>query len=705
MAITQKNRQIQIGTPLGDDVLLFYRMNGSERLGELFEYELDLLSENPTIDPSKLLGQNVTIALALQNNSYRYFNGYVTRFSQHGILQGLAYYTASVRPWLWFLTRSSNCRIFQAMTAPDIIQKVFRDQGFTDLKNILTESYVSREYCVQYRETDFHFVSRLMEEEGIYYYFTHENGVHHLVLSDSLSSHDKFPGYEKIPFHTEEGSTDRSRADHINAWEFGQEIQPGTYALTDYDFQKPKTDLQAKCNAETKFPHSGYEFFDYPGRYALVKDGESLAGKRLDERQSYFERCNGNANARGLCVGNLFTLQDHPRADQNREYLVIAATYSLQQDAYLAGGNSPVEVKTFDCLFTAVDKKQTFRPSRITPKPLVHGAQTAVVSGPMGEEIYTDEYGRVKVQFHWDRYCKRDENTSCWIRVAQPWAGKNWGMITLPRIGQEVVVDFLEGDPDQPLITGSVYNASQMPPYTLPDKATMSTLKSLSTKGGGGFNEFRFDDKKGSEQVFLHGEFDEDVRIKHDAREWIGNERHLIVVKDQLEEVDGDKHATVKGDHNEEVKGTASLKTGQDLQQKIGAKHALDAGSEIHLKAGQNIVIEAGMSITLKVGGNFILLDQTGGLTMVGTPSVMINSGGSAGSGSDANPHPPTLPTAASDDSPGSMDNSPLPAPPHPKTYGPSSTVLKLAAESGTPFCQKCAEAAAARAAQSSSPN
>jgi type VI secretion system secreted protein VgrG len=322
-----------------------------------------------------------------------------------------------------------------------------------------------------------------------------------------------------------------------------------------------------------------------------------------------------------------------------------------------------------------------------------------MVVGPKGEEIYTDQHGRVKVQFHWDRYGKRDENSSCWVRVSHPWAGKNWGMIALPRIGQEVIVDFLEGNPDQPIITGRVYNAASMPPYPLPDYAHLSTIKTNSTKGGGGFNEIRFDDKKGSEQLFFHAERNQDVRVKNDSFTWIGNEQHLTVKKDQFEQIDGDSHSTIKGDRNEAIKGTLSIKADMDMQEKVGMKHALDAGQEIHLKAGMNVVIEAGMTITLKAGGGFIVIGPTG-VTISGTP-VLINSGGSAGSGSGSSPEVPKAPKEAANAKPGKVDEAtPAPQPPKPKTYGPSATVLKLAAQNGTPFCEKCAAAAAAASAK-----
>jgi type VI secretion system secreted protein VgrG len=691
MPISQKNRPVQVFTPLGEDVLLFYRMHGKEKLGELFEYELELLSEHGSLDPDKLLGESVTVGVSLPEGQWRHFNGHVARFGQHETLDGFAVYRATLRPWLWFLTRAANCRIFQHASAPDIVKQVFRDQGFSDFADRLAGQYAVREYCVQYRETDFDFASRLMEEEGIYYYFTHGNGKHTLVLADSPSAHEPFPGFASVPYHPESGGTDKTRTGHIHEWAVGREVQPGAHALTDYDFKKPKADLLVKSALPMPHAHAGYERFDYPGRYAEVGDGEGLVRRRMEQRRAEFEGCAGRGNARGLGAGHRFKLTGHRREAQNRDYLVVSADCRIKLDAYIATANPAGEGEMFHCTFAAIESAQTYRPPRLTPKSVVQGPQTAVVTGPAGEEIYTDPYGRVKVQFHWDRYGNRDENSSCWIRVAQPWAGQHWGMVALPRIGQEVVVEFLEGDPDRPLVTGSVYNHGQMPPYPLPENAHLSTIKSNSTKGGGGFNEIRFNDKKGKEQIFIHAERDQDVRVKSNAYEWVGGESHLIVNADLLEQVGGNRHSTVKGNHNEEVKGTASLKAGQDLQQKVGMKHALDAGQEIHLKAGMNVVIEAGGSITLKAGGGFIVVGPAG-VTISGTP-VLINSGGSAGSGSGSSPEAPKLPKAAADDKAGGMDQPPPTKPPKPKTYGPSSTVLKLAAEEEKPFCEKCENA------------
>lgn len=321
----------------------------------------------------------------------------------------------------------------------------------------------------------------------------------------------------------------------------------------------------------------------------------------------------------------------------------------------------------------------------MTPKPILHGSQTAFVVGPAGEEIYTDKYGRVKVQFHWDRNGKYDANSSCWIRVAQAWAGKKWGMMFIPRIGMEVIVEFFEGDPDQPVITGCVYNAEAMPAYALPDEKSKSGIKTDSTKGGG-FNEIRFEDKKGSEQVFIHGEKDIDLRVKKDSREHIGNERHLIVVKDKLEKVGGDKHLQVLGDKNEKVTGTVSLDAGQDLQEKVGMKYALDAGQEIHLKAGMNMVLEPGTNLTLKVGGNFININPAG-VFIKGT-MVFINSGGSAGSGAGSKPDAPKEPKEADKAEAGQKVSLPPPkTPPVAASFSLAALMMKTAAMTGTPFC------------------
>ncbi len=598
MPVTQQNRAIQITTPLGADTLLLYRMNGVERLSELFEYELELLSLKDEIKADSILGGNVTIHLILEDGGKRHFNGYVTRFGQFGTKGTFTCYRAIVRPWLWFLTRTANCRIFQQKTVPDIIKQVFRDKGFSDFKEKLSGSYSSREYCVQYRESDFAFVSRLMEEEGIYYYFSHTDGKHNLVLSDSVSSHDKAPGYEKIPYHQDDNPTDRSRKEHIYEWEVVTEVQSGVCAMTDYDFKKPRAGLLQSLSSNRQHPHSKYEWFDYPGEYKELGVGEHLVRCRIEELQAQFECCEGKANTRGLSVGNLFTLTEHPLPILNREHLIIFAAYRLQLDDYLSSPDPSSTGKLFECSFKAMDRTVPFRPPRVTTRPAVRGPQTAVVVGPSGEEIYVDKYGRVKVQFHWDRVGVHDENSSCWVRVSHPWAGKQWGMIAIPRIGQEVIVDFLEGDPDQPIITGRVYNADQMPPYDLPANMTQTGIKSRSSKGGGpdNFNELRFEDKKGSELVTLHAEKDQTIEVENDESHWVGHDRK--------KKVDHDEKVTVGHDRTESVGNNESITIGKNRTENVGANETIAIAKNRDESVGENETIAIGKNRTEDVGEN-----------------------------------------------------------------------------------------------------
>lgn len=690
MARTQEHRFIAVATPLGDDVLLLNGFTYSEALGSLFELELDLICENTDteIQFSDIVGHNVTVRLEMAEDETRYFNGFVSRFSLVEQENGAAHYSATVVPWLWFLTRTSDCRIFQNKTVPDIIKEIFKERGFTDLKDKgLTGRYRTWEYCVQYRETDFNFVSRLMEQEGIYYYWNHENGKHTLVLADSPSAHKPYPGYDEIPYYP---PTQESREqEYISDWDIEQELLPRVFTHTDFNFKKPASDLMASRNVERQHAGPPFEIFDYPGEYTDLKEGEGYALARIEEIQAEYETLRGQTTARGISAGCTFDLTNHPRDDQQRNYLVTSVSLSATASGYYSGEGGTDE---FSCSFTAIDADQPYRHPRTTPKPSIPGPQTAIVVGPSGEEIYTDEHARVKVQFHWDRHGKADENSSCWIRVAQVWAGKKWGAMYIPRIGQEVIVEFLEGDPDRPIITGRVYNADLKPPYDLPNEKTKSTLKSNSSKGGGGFNEIRFEDKKGEEQIFIHAEKNLDVRVKSDRFETIGNNRHLHVVKDKseyveknrhekvdldhMEEIGKDRHLKVKGkeaktvdgslsltvggnvdralkaDQSEEITGKTSLKVGGDRGVDVTGNDSLKVGGNLYTNATMNVVIEAGTNVTIKSGSNSISLTSAG-IFIQGT-MVYINSGSGATSGSavalkTAQPVSPAAPEKALD--------------------------------------------------------
>src|SRR5215471_21850644 len=541
MSYTQINRRLAITTPLGKDALLLRGFNGTEAISHLFHFDLDLLSENESLKFQDLVGKNVTLRIFDAEGEERYWNGFISRFSQGSQDRRLTAYRAQMVPWLWFLTRTSDCRIFQNKTVPDIIEKIFSDLKFKDYQLRLYGNFAPRDYCVQYRETDFNFVSRLMEEEGIYYFFKHEQNKHTLVLANDPAAHEACPGQKTARYDFRGGAV--AYEDVVTEWHHEEEFRTGAWAQTDYNFETPSTSLAVTVNG-----NNPYEIYEYPGEYRVRGEGDRLARIRLQEQTTPAIVSQGASGCRHFNSGFQFSLADHYRSDLNKPYLLTAVRHTASQSGYQVAGGGPDEELTYRNTFECIPVSTPFRPQRVTPHPFVQGCQTAVVVGPAGEEIYTDKYGRVKVQFFWDRQGRHNENSSCWIRVAQGWAGKGWGMIQIPRIGQEVIVHFLEGDPDRPIIAGSVYNADQIVPYTLPNEQTKSTWKSMSSKGGGGFNEIRFEDRKGKEQVFVQGEKDIDIRVKSDRRESIGRDRHLTVARDKLEAVQRDSHVDIARD-------------------------------------------------------------------------------------------------------------------------------------------------------------
>lgn len=647
---TQDNRFASVTTPLGKDKLLFNRMRGHEEMGRLFEYNLDLLVEKINLDSivtDKILGQAMTVALSLPNGKKRYFDGLVTQFRHHGAQDDFFVYQATLRPWLWFLTRTSNCRIYQDLSVPDIVKKVFETNGFSDFKLELTGSYTARNYCVQYRETDFDFVSRLMEYEGIFYFFTHEEHKHTLVIADSVSAYQNIADYEAIPYFPPENKGQRKR-DHIFEWQTACQVHSGTYSLHDYDFEKPNTSLLTKFTERKSHAHAEGERYDYPGNYSESSVGDAYSNIRLDELQTDYQVIEGKGNAMGLTTGMLFTLEDHYITAENSKYIVFWADFFFESNEYRSTNSTDTQ---YECNFKAIRSTQQFRPRRLTPVPFVQGPQTATVAGKEGEEIWTDKYGRIKVQFHWERDGNNNETSSCWVRVASPVAGKKWGWYSLPRIGQEVVVSFLEGNPDRPLITGSVYNAMQMPPYTLPDNQTRSGIKSSSSKAGtaDNFNEIRFEDKKDSEEVYIHAEKDFNCEIENNESRKIGitkkdkGDQTIEIQNDRTVSLnEGNDTLTVKMGNREANINTGNdtltvkkgnrltnIDTGNDtLTVKMGNRETnVNMGNDtLNVKQGNYVVnVDAGKatitaltSIELKVGGNSIKIEQSG-ITIKGT--------------------------------------------------------------------------------------
>lgn len=577
MPATQAHRDIAVTCALADDTLLFRAMSGSEQLGRLSEYRVQLVSMKKDIQIASVLGKPMGVHVNLADGGVRHFHGIVTRFRSSGWDGDRATYEATVHPWLWLLTRTSNCRIFQDKSVPDIVAEVCGASAYGGLVELssgaLDGVHAALPFCVQYRETDFNFVCRLLEGAGIYFFFVHDADKHTMVLADSYGAHVPIGGPAlKLSSEDRRFGTDDEM---VFDWSASGQIESSTCALDDFDFEKAASStsgaLLVKSTIAAAFDQTAFEMFDYPGGYTASADGTALARARLESLQGQCERIDATSNARALYTGGLFTLAEHPRADQNRAYLVTESSYALQGSDYRSGGGG-VE---FQVTLAAIGTAHAFRPLPAARKPVIQGPQTAMVVGKAGEEIWTDKYGRVKVQFHWDRIGKDDENSSCWVRVAQSWAGKGWGTIFIPRIGMEVVVEFLEGDPDRPLITGCVYNSDAMPPYPLPAGQTRSTIKSNTSKGGVGFNELRFEDKKGAEEIFMQAERDSKRVVKNNDALKVGFETASP----------GDQTIDIKHDQTVEI------------------------GAAQSIKAGTTIVIEAGTSIELKVGGSSIKIE------------------------------------------------------------------------------------------------
>jgi type VI secretion system secreted protein VgrG len=591
MATSQASRTVQIKTPLGTDALLLTHFSAHEQVSRLFEYDLQLLSDVGDLNADKILGHPVTVKFQLPDKAgNRFFNGFVTEFSQTGYEERHHRYQATVRPWFWFLTRTSDCRIFQGKTIPEIFQAVVGQYGFSDFKLKLNGSYSPRNYCVQYRETDFNFLSRLLEFEGIYYFFEHEDGKHLMILADDANAHSKFKGYETVPYYPPSTPGVQRERDHLTSWTQSKSVQSGAYATTDYDFSAPKKSLLQSSSISKSYAQAKFEIYDYPAELGKLDSGETsrVAKVRIQEIQATQTIASGEGDAAGLATGYSFSLSKYPRGDLNIEYFIIGSTISLTSDAHMSGGADPGT--EFAISLQAIDAKTPYRPQRSTPKPVVQGAQTAIVVGAGGDEIYTDQYGRVKVQFPWDRAGKNDENSGCWIRVAQVWAGKQWGAMHIPRIGQEVIVNFLEGDPDQPIITGRVYNGANMPPYDLPANKTQSGIKSRSSKDGSpaNFNELRFEDKIGSELVTIHAEKDHELSVENDETHTVGRDESQSIGRDEVTKIGRDDSLSVGRNRTKSVTGNESNSIGKNRTDSVGSNESVSVGANRDKNVGGN---------------------------------------------------------------------------------------------------------------------
>lgn len=664
---SQAKRPFRITTPLGDDVLLLSGFSGVEAISSPFRFTASLLSEDEAIAGSDLLRKPVTIHVKLQSGGERAIHGLVREFRQYGRQERLVEYRMQIRPAYWFLKLTADCRIFQQKSVLDIVQKVLKEQGVTDIDLRCKKSYDPREYCVQYRESHFDFVSRLLEEEGIHYFFEHAEGKHTMVITDDATSAEACPGGAPAPM----AASDKPWQEKDVIVELTSEVavHTGKVTLRDYNFETPSTNLEV--HAASQQPG---EWYDYPGEYGKVADGSRYAKLQAQENGSFYKVVSGEGNCRFFVTGHKFDLKGHFRSDVNASYNLLEVRHRAKAGDYRSWESEPLDYRNE---FAAIPIGTPFRPPRETEAPVVHGTQTAVVVGPAGEEIYPDKYGRVKVQFHWDREGKKDEQSSCWVRVASTWAGKQWGFVQIPRIGQEVVVSFLEGDPDQPIIVGSVYNAELMPPYALPGNKTQSGVKSRSSLQGGpdNFNEIRFEDKKGSELIRIHAEKDKSVEVEHDRNETVGNDetysvghdqsiqvgnnqtldvgkdqkvsigknRTEAVGKDETISIEGSRTESVNKDETISITGNRTESVGKDENVDVGqhrtvtiAKNetlnvgetrSVEIGKDDSLRIGKKFVLDAGDEITIKTGDASISMKKDGTIKIKGKDITIDGSG------------------------------------------------------------------------------
>ena len=629
-SFTQENRLLSLATPLGADALLLAGFAGREELSRLFSYRLDVLSDRGDVTARDLVGKNVSWCVRHSEREPRHFNGYVSRFSAAGRgLYDLHAYRLEVVPWLWFLTRTTDSRIFfpdvPDKTVKDVLREVFADYPFAEFNlDNLGGDYPEHEYWVQYRESAFNFVSRLLEDAGVFYFWVHEEGKHTLLLGDRKSHYRDCPE-KHVPFS---GGGSRAAA-QISRWQHDWECRSGKVAHTDYNFETPKTSLLSGVSTVVDLPDAaGFELFDYPGDHQDKDGGVWRIKRRMEEEEAGFHVVHGDGNCCTFHPGGKFTLTEHDNAESNKTYALTAVEHRGCDTTYGTEGESSYENK-----FTAIPDSVVYRPARLTRRPFVQGVQTAVVVGPPTEEIHTDQDGRIKVQFHWDRRGKRDEHSSCWIRVATMAAGGGWGMFHLPRIGQEVIVEFLEGDPSRPLVTGSVYNANQMPPFSLPGAKRTTGMKSHTSPGGGGFNELSFDDSKGKEKITLHGQYDMSTTILHDDAQAVKNNRTVTVNGTLTERIQKDTSITiVEGKLVHDVAAnTASYHVQGDLVEVYDANQTTTVQKTIAMQSAQaDVYIEAATKIALVVGKSSLVMDADGNINLTGV-NIVLNGSDSVG--------------------------------------------------------------------------
>ncbi|WP_079823050.1 type VI secretion system Vgr family protein [Salmonella enterica] len=616
------------GSAVPPGALLFASLDGGETLSELFSYVVQLktpdtlnlgyVSPAANLPLKPMVGKDLCVNIELDGGGKRHISGLVTAARVVGHEGRSVTYELRMEPWLKLLTHTSDYKAFQNKTVVDILDEVLAEYPYPVEKR-LVESYPVRTWQVQYGETDFDFLQRLMQEWGIYWWFEHSEDSHTLVLADAISAHKACPDSPLVEWHQEGLKLDKEFIHTITA---NESLRTGQWVLDDFDFTKPRSLLANTVANPRETGHATYEHYEWPGDYFDKSEGEMLTRIRMEAQRSPGSRVLGAGNIRTLMTGYTFTLENYPTAEVNQEYLLMQTLLFVQDNAQHSGQDQHF---TFSTRFELHPTREVFRPQRTVSKPHTKGPQSAIVTGPSGQEIWTDQYGRVKVQFGWDRYGKMDENSSCWIRVSYPWAGKGFGMIQIPRIGQEVLVDFKNGDPDLPIIVGRTYNQDTMPPWGLPGMASQSGIFSHSLYGGPtNGNMLRFDDKTGAEEVKFHAEKDLNTTVKNNETHTVNADRTKTIIHNETTKIHIDRTEDVFGKHTETIKGNRNVKVTEGDQLLTVEKGI----REVTVKTGTSTeTVEKDISIT-SISGAIHLTAKTQITLTVGKSSLTMNSDG-----------------------------------------------------------------------------
>ncbi|VAW86254.1 VgrG protein [hydrothermal vent metagenome] len=627
---TQDSRLIAIETPLGKDALLLTSFNGVESISSPFQFKLIVLSLNLDIKPEQLIGKQITVKI--QNEHGRVFHGFVHQFA-FGEIRSSRFreYHLTMVPWFTLLSHTENRRIFQNKNTKEIVSQVFSDLGFSDF-DFRADGGKSREYCVQYGESDLIFVSRLLEEEGYAYYFTHEESKHTLIIVDKVNAYDECT---ETNLTCSKGTAPGSE---IQSWKHHYEFRKGGWTLNDFNFKEPNKNQQVEIKSKSKFANnSKFKHYEYPDLYD-VGQGDKLVKIRMDAEEAQMNVIEGSSNCSTFYAGGLFKLDKHDTKSEQGNYILLEVSHRASDASYYTGESGE---SSYSNRFECIPSEVHFRPARKHHRPTMKGPQSAIVTGPAGEEIYIDEFGRIKVQFIWDREGTNDENSSCFLRVMQAWAGNGWGTSFIPRIGHEVIVTFLDGDPDRPIVTGAVYNGVNKPPY---ESKTQSGIKTHSTKSGtaANYNELRFEDKKGSEQVYIHAEKNLDTMVENDETLTVDNDRTKIISNDENSTIENDRNKTVNNDQTETIKNNKTIDVGKDHTETIQANMTIsvdkDLKESVRGKYLENVTKEYGLNaktitmnaddeIIIKTGSAKIIMKSNGDITLSGKTINIKGSG------------------------------------------------------------------------------